>query len=107
MRVHKGSSGSWCATRPTCIRFIPAGWQAERSVYNISQEELEVPYEIKKYKRTPIGAAPKELLDVHPLGKSPVIGDGDLVLAESGAIIGRYSNVYSPVYHILIFTTLW
>ncbi|KAG8682795.1 hypothetical protein FRC09_016522, partial [Ceratobasidium sp. 395] len=51
-------------------------------------EELEVPYEIKKYQRASDMLAPDELKAVHPLGLSPVITDGDLVLAESGAIIG-------------------
>ncbi|KDQ10410.1 hypothetical protein BOTBODRAFT_163976 [Botryobasidium botryosum FD-172 SS1] len=50
-------------------------------------EELEIPYSIKKYERTPTMVAPKELKDVHPLGKSPVITDGDLTIAESGAIV--------------------
>ncbi|KAF8906698.1 glutathione S-transferase-like protein [Mucidula mucida] len=49
-------------------------------------EELEVPYEIKKYYRAPL-AAPQELQDVHLLGKSPIITDGSITLAESGAII--------------------
>ncbi len=51
------------------------------------KEELEVPYDIKFYQRNPDFLAPKELLDVHPLGKAPVITDGDITLAESGAII--------------------
>ena len=51
-------------------------------------EELGVPYEIKRYQRDPkTSLAPPELLRVHPLGKSPVITDGDLTVAESGAII--------------------
>ncbi|KAF8652540.1 hypothetical protein AX16_004352 [Volvariella volvacea WC 439] len=50
-------------------------------------EELELPYEIKKYQRTAQGLAPPELLAINPLGKSPVISDGDVVLAESGAIV--------------------
>ncbi|TFK35999.1 thioredoxin-like protein [Crucibulum laeve] len=50
-------------------------------------EELELPYEIKRYERTPEGRAPKELFHVHPLGKSPVITDGEVTLAESGAIV--------------------
>lgn len=50
-------------------------------------EELQVPYEIEKYERLPTRLAPPSLLKVHPLGKSPVITDGDLTLAESGAII--------------------
>ena len=51
-------------------------------------EELGVPYEIKRYKRDPkTSLAPPELLRVHPLGKAPVITDGDLTIAESGAIV--------------------
>jgi glutathione S-transferase len=51
------------------------------------KEELEVPYEIKFYQREANQLAPKELLNVNPLGKAPVITDGDVNLAESGAII--------------------
>lgn len=51
------------------------------------KEELEVPYEIKFYQREPNQLAPKELLNVNPLGKAPVITDGDVNLSESGAII--------------------
>ncbi|KAF8755499.1 Glutathione S-transferase, N-terminal domain [Rhizoctonia solani] len=51
------------------------------------QEELEIPYEIRKWDRTPEMVAPAELRQVHPLGGSPIIEDGDLVLAESGAIV--------------------
>jgi glutathione S-transferase len=51
-------------------------------------EELGVPYEIKLYKRDPKTIlAPPELAKVHPLGKSPVITDGEQVVAESGAIL--------------------
>jgi len=51
-------------------------------------ETLGVPYELKIYKRDPrTRLAPPELKKVHPLGKSPVITDGDLVVAESGAIL--------------------
>lgn len=51
-------------------------------------EELGVPYEIKRYQRdAKTMFAPPELRAVHPLGKSPVITDGDLTLAESGAIV--------------------
>ena len=51
-------------------------------------EELGLPYEIQKYQRNPqTMLAPAELLKVHPLGKSPVITDGELTIAESGAII--------------------
>ena len=51
-------------------------------------EELGVDYEIKRYGRDKeTGLAPPELLAVHPLGKAPVVTDGDKTLAESGAII--------------------
>jgi glutathione S-transferase len=51
-------------------------------------EELALPYEIRPYRRDPkTMLAPPELQRVHPLGKSPVITDGDITVAESGAII--------------------
>ena len=50
-------------------------------------EELGAPYEIKSYQRDPkTRLAPPELEAVHPLGKSPVITDGNSVIIESGAI---------------------
>jgi len=60
-------------------------------------EELEVPYEVKRYERdAQTMLAPASLRAVHPLGKSPVITDGDQTIAESGAIIeylaGRYGG---------------
>jgi glutathione S-transferase len=60
-------------------------------------EELGIEYEIKRYQRDQkTMLAPPELRQVHPLGKSPVITDGGLTLAESGAIIEylveRYGN---------------
>jgi len=51
-------------------------------------EELGLPYEIKRYQRdAKTMLAPPELLKVHPLGKSPVVTDGDVTVAESGAIV--------------------
>jgi glutathione S-transferase len=51
-------------------------------------EELGLPYEIVHYKRdSTTRLAPPDLKKIHPLGKSPVITDGDRVVAESGAII--------------------
>ncbi|MDB5859010.1 MAG: glutathione S-transferase [Ramlibacter sp.] len=51
-------------------------------------EELAVPYEVRFYQRdAQTMLAPAELQKVHPLGKSPVITDGDVTLAESGAIL--------------------
>jgi len=58
-------------------------------------EELGVDYNIKSYKRDrKTSLAPPELLKVHPLGKSPVISDGNITLAESGAIIEYLVNNY-------------
>jgi len=60
-------------------------------------EELGLPYEIKLYKRDPkTKLAPPELKKIHPLGKSPVITDGDLVVAESGAILEYLAERYGP-----------
>lgn len=51
-------------------------------------EELGLAYEVRRYERDPkTHRAPPELRAVHPLGKSPVIEDEGLTLAESGAII--------------------
>ena len=51
-------------------------------------EELGVPYEIVKYERDPkTSLAPESLRKIHPLGKSPIVTDDGLVLAESGAIL--------------------
>src|SRR5258707_15445534 len=51
-------------------------------------EELGTPYEMKKYQRdATTRLAPPELMAVHPLGKSPVITDGNVKIAESGAIV--------------------
>jgi glutathione S-transferase len=51
-------------------------------------EELGVPYEMKHYQRdAQTRLAPPELKAVHPLGKSPIITDGEIRIAESGAIV--------------------
>jgi len=51
-------------------------------------EELGTPCEIRHYQRNAqTRLAPPELMQVHPLGKSPVITDGDVKIAESGAIV--------------------
>lgn len=60
-------------------------------------EELGVDYDIKRYERDKVTSlAPPELVDIHALGKSPVITDGDATVAESGAIVeylvGRYDD---------------
>src|SRR6185437_15139645 len=51
-------------------------------------EELGTPYEMKRYQRNAeTRLAPPELAKIHPLGKSPVITDGYVTIAESAAIV--------------------
>ncbi|AUX95037.1 glutathione S-transferase family protein [Mixta gaviniae] len=57
-------------------------------------EELELPYEIKRYQRQASMLAPAELKKIHPLGKAPVIVDGERVVAESGAILEYLAERY-------------
>ena len=58
-------------------------------------EELGVRYEIRRYARDPKTMyAPPELQRVHPLGKSPVVTDGDVTVAESGAIVEYLLDTY-------------
>ncbi len=58
-------------------------------------ELLGVPYDIRRYQRDPkTMLAPPALKAVHPLGKSPVVTDGDLVLAESGLIVDYLIDRY-------------
>ena len=60
--------------------------QSERIVWLC--EELEIPYELKHYTRDAVTMlAPPDYKALHPIGAAPVITDGDLVLAESGAIV--------------------
>lgn len=69
--------------------------QSERIVWLC--EELAIPHELKRYDRDPqTMAAPPAYKALHPLGAAPVVTDGDLVLAESGAIVeyllGRHGD---------------
>lgn len=58
-------------------------------------EELGADYEIVAYQRdAKTRLAPPELEDIHPLGKSPVVTDGDLLLHESGAITAYLIRKY-------------
>ncbi len=51
-------------------------------------EEMGRPYEVKRYERDPATMlAPPELKAIHPLGKSPVVDDGEVRVAETGAIV--------------------
>jgi glutathione S-transferase len=67
--------------------------QSERIVWLC--EELEIPYQLVRYDRDPeTRLAPKEYKALHPFETAPVIIDGDLVLAESGAIIEYIISKY-------------
>ncbi len=58
-------------------------------------EELGIEYEVKRYERDPqTMLAPSALKAVHPLGKSPVITDAEITVAESGAIIEYLVDTY-------------
>ena len=60
--------------------------QSERIVWLC--EELGIPYDLVKYTRDPVTRlSPPALRTLHPLGAAPVIEDGDLMLAESAAIV--------------------
>lgn len=60
--------------------------QSERIVWLC--EELAVPYVLKHHTRDAVtNLSPPELRALHPLGAAPVITDGELLLAESGAIV--------------------
>lgn len=55
-------------------------------------EELELDYEVQLYARDPqTMRAPPELAKIHPLGRAPIVVDGEgVVLVESGAIIEHF-----------------
>lgn len=59
--------------------------QSERIVW--LGEELGLDYELVRYDREPSGMAPPAYRALHPMGIAPVITDGDVVLAETGAIV--------------------
>ena len=60
--------------------------QSERIVWLC--EELGLPYELQHYVRDPVTRlSPPELMALHPLGAAPLVRDGDLLLAESAAIV--------------------
>jgi glutathione S-transferase len=64
-------------------------------------EEIGLHYEVVRYQRDArTRRAPASLRRVHPLGKAPVIEDGSLRLAETGAIVdylvGRYGDGLAP-----------
>ncbi|KAI8817575.1 glutathione S-transferase domain protein [Fimicolochytrium jonesii] len=66
--------------------------RAQRIIWLL--DELDIKFDLKRYERGPDMRAPKELKLVHPLGKSPVITDGDKTIAESGAIVDYIVDTY-------------
>ena len=66
--------------------------RSERIVWLM--EELGLDYDLEPFQREQNGAAPDALREIHPLGKAPVIRDGDTVLAESGAIVDYIVHRY-------------
>jgi len=64
-------------------------------------EELGLEYKIIEYQRDPdTSAAPESLKDIHPLGKAPIITDGEVTVAESGAIIEYLLDQYDTEQHL-------
>jgi glutathione S-transferase len=59
--------------------------RSERIVWLL--EELGLEYKLDWFQREPNGAAPASMKEIHPIGKAPIITDGDTALAESGAIV--------------------
>jgi glutathione S-transferase len=66
--------------------------QSDRIVWLM--EELGLPYRLEWYDRGPDGLMPPAYVALHPAATAPVITDGDLVLAESGAIVEYISQRY-------------
>jgi glutathione S-transferase len=62
-----------------------ANSRSERVIWLM--EELGLQYNLERFAREPNMMAPPALRKIHPLGKSPTIRDGDIVLVESGAIL--------------------
>lgn len=67
--------------------------QSDRIVWLM--EELELPYELEWFDRGADQLAPPEYLALHPAATSPVIRDGDVVLADSAAIVEYISQRYA------------
>ncbi|ETN42579.1 uncharacterized protein HMPREF1541_01736 [Cyphellophora europaea CBS 101466] len=89
-------------TSPSTVPKITLHWLEVSRSHRILWllEELQIPYELKTYKRGKDKLAPPELKKVHPLGKSPVItietsnSNEPLVLAESAAIVEYLCDYY-------------
>lgn len=87
-----GRAGSRQYARMIVVHHLNAS-RSQRVLWLL--EELGLEYEVEKYQRNAkTMLAPPELRAVHPLGKSPVLTDGDRTLAESGAILEYLVDTY-------------
>lgn len=59
-------------------------------------EEIGIDYRIETFDRDPTFRAPAAMREIHPLGKSPMIRDGDQVIVESGAIVAHLVENHAP-----------
>ena len=84
-KVPAGFHGNWRPGPAMIIVHHLNNSRSQRILWLL--EELGLGYEVKRYARDPTMLAPAALRAVHPLGKSPVVTDGEQTLAESGAII--------------------
>lgn len=66
--------------------------QSERVIWLL--EELALPYRLERFAREADGAAPPAYRALHPFGTAPIIRDGDVVMAESAAIVEYISRVH-------------
>lgn len=67
--------------------------QSDRIVWLM--EELNLPYQLKWYNRKADQLAPDDYLALHPAATAPVIQDGDVMLAESAAIVEYICHRYA------------
>lgn len=65
-------------------------------------EELGAPYELISYSRMETRQAPPELKALHPLGQVPLIQDGDITIAESGAVFAYILEKHDPEHSLSI-----
>ncbi|MDQ2822526.1 MAG: glutathione S-transferase family protein [Pseudomonadota bacterium] len=74
--------------------------QSERIVWLC--EEMNIPYELVRYTRDPVTRlSPPALRALHPLGAAPVIEDGNVMLAESAAIVEYLAVMYGADYPLM------
>jgi glutathione S-transferase len=103
-RAARTSAGT-AGRLPMVLLFLHQRLQAMLTVHHLNNsrsqrvlwllEELGTPYEIRHYQRDgKTMLAPPELRAIHPLGKSPVITDGGLTIAETGAIVEYILETY-------------